>query len=58
MDKAARIEISNIVDPIEAIHGYHHLEFELMVDDLMENKSYDPSKPIRITVSQDIEREE
>lgn len=57
MTKVSRIEIRKIVDPIEVIHGYHHLEFELMVDDLMENKKYDPSKPIRITVSQETDSE-
>ena len=51
------IENTKIVSAIDVIHGYHHLEFELMVDELMEDKKYDSSKPIRITVSQDIERE-
>ena len=58
MSKKVRIKTTNIVSASDVIHGYHHLEFELMVDDLMENKKYDPSKTIRITVSQDIECEE
>lgn len=51
------IENTKIVSAVDVIHGYHHSEFELMVEEFMEDKKYDPRKPIRITVSQETDSE-